>query len=73
MIDAILAVNVLPSPMQMFNHAICIWIMIIICVFIVCTCMTVSDFAALATSVFCCKNGDTATFINSNSKYLYSA
>ena len=45
-IDAILAVNVLPSLyFQMFHHAMyMILIMIIICVFLLCIYVTVSDF-----------------------------
>ena len=51
MIDAIVAVNVLPSLYsQMFT--LCIWIMIIICVLHVCTCMTVIDFIFLCTVVY---------------------
>ena len=55
-IDAILAVNVLPSLyFQMFHHAMYM-IMIIISVYMLCTCITVSDcifFLAHRTSLSC--------------------
>ena len=52
MIDAILAVKVLPSLyFQMFHHAMYTWIIIIICVFLLCT-SSVSDFIFLCTVVY---------------------